>query len=613
MLVAIFFAQLWGVIQLLVLGILGRTIRVRTAVAAFVTGLYFCAPAAVVLQAAWTRPAAWLTGTPLSEVVRIASFTLDPFIEEIVKVTPLALLLLLPTIKRQWSYTDCTIIGAATGSGFGLAEHLFRYGAAASQSIGIDDGWLLTTNLSTIVPSAAATMTSWLPSGAAYHDPFSSSSVWSTVHRLNLHLAWSAVGGLAVALIVLGHGIVGRRTGAAILLYIASDHAAFNAAISSSALVAVVVTWFDVVRHLLWVLPIAALAVAWWLDSRRQHVATSSELALSAEKTVSPRVLGVLRTAMARTPWSVAWVDSFVRLRRICASVRADAPQEFATLRAVVMDVRDRIDRALAHTDRFAFLPSQWTRANLLATLREPRVIAWLVLTAPAVLWFVVGGVPSTAWLQAALATRPGWVIVRLLALPGLVWIAWQIFLAVQLWPRMMRLPLGDVTAVFSLRLLSGAGALAFGGYVFVVSITTSSPYSSVVSNVHALDALASSLLIMSLLLVMMVLFIFPPFGWVLSADLAAQFAGAFGFAGVVLITASGEPVDPTAPTLPAPGPTWPAPPANPAPDVAPGEPYPYPGDPTNPTIPRPPRSPNIPDVPDYGTHPPILPPRKTP
>jgi hypothetical protein len=57
MIIAIIFAHLWGDNQLIVLGSLARTIRVRTALAAFAVGLYACAPFAVLLQVAWTRPA----------------------------------------------------------------------------------------------------------------------------------------------------------------------------------------------------------------------------------------------------------------------------------------------------------------------------------------------------------------------------------------------------------------------------------------------------------------------------------------------------------------------------------------------------------------------------
>src|SRR5260370_42613046 len=95
MIVAIVFAHVWGILQLIVLGSFARTVRVRTALTAMAAGFYACAAVAVVLELAWIRPAAWITGTPLSGIVQRASYTADPFIEEFVKLMPLAMLLLM--------------------------------------------------------------------------------------------------------------------------------------------------------------------------------------------------------------------------------------------------------------------------------------------------------------------------------------------------------------------------------------------------------------------------------------------------------------------------------------------------------------------------------------
>ena len=164
MIVALIFAHVWGVIQLIVLGSFARTVRVRTVLMALAVGLYACAPLALVLQMGWTRPAAWLTDVPLFAMAVTASYTVNPFIEELVKVLPVAALLLIPTMRRQWSLTDCVLAGAAVGSGFGLAESLFRFGAAVHQANSTDQGWMLTTNISfPVVPSVWSSIKSWLP------------------------------------------------------------------------------------------------------------------------------------------------------------------------------------------------------------------------------------------------------------------------------------------------------------------------------------------------------------------------------------------------------------------------------------------------------------------
>jgi RsiW-degrading membrane proteinase PrsW (M82 family) len=101
---------------------------------------------ALLLQFAWTRAEAELIGEPLFTIVRLDSYTLGPLIEELIKVMPLALLIwLVPNVRRQWSSTDCVLMGAAAGSGFGLAEDLFRFSGAVGRSISVHCGWEIVT------------------------------------------------------------------------------------------------------------------------------------------------------------------------------------------------------------------------------------------------------------------------------------------------------------------------------------------------------------------------------------------------------------------------------------------------------------------------------------
>ena len=67
--------------------------RVRTVLIAMTAGLYACAFAAVLVELGWIHPTAWITSIPFNVVLSTASYTLNPFIEEIVKVLPLAMLL----------------------------------------------------------------------------------------------------------------------------------------------------------------------------------------------------------------------------------------------------------------------------------------------------------------------------------------------------------------------------------------------------------------------------------------------------------------------------------------------------------------------------------------
>jgi RsiW-degrading membrane proteinase PrsW (M82 family) len=262
MIIALVFAHVWSVVQMCILGSVGRTIRMRTVLAALTVGLYACAPLAVLVQVAWTRTAASLMGLPLPGVVRIASYTIDPFLEEIIKVLPLAALLMIPVIRRQWSLTDCVLVGAASGAGFGLAEELYRYSMSAAGAHAIASGWVLAIGKNVVpwVPSVPTSLTSWLPDG-----------IWFVGEgtRLNAHLVWSSIAGLAVGLFVLNKKTAARVAAVALLLYVGLDHAAVNAPDIEQTWLAFLARPLRGIDRGLAVMPIAALAAAWWLDRHR--------------------------------------------------------------------------------------------------------------------------------------------------------------------------------------------------------------------------------------------------------------------------------------------------------------------------------------------------------
>ncbi len=166
MILAIVFAQVWGVLQLILLGTLARTVRVRTVLAAMAVGLYAIGPLTVILQLSWIRVVAALVGKSVSDMTGVASYTVDPFIEEALKLLPLVLLMLIPAVRRQWSLTDCVLIAAAVGSGYGLAEHLYRYASTPGMAEGVSGGWAIPFGRVTpMVTGIFNSLTSWLPPG----------------------------------------------------------------------------------------------------------------------------------------------------------------------------------------------------------------------------------------------------------------------------------------------------------------------------------------------------------------------------------------------------------------------------------------------------------------
>jgi hypothetical protein len=489
MIVAIIFAHVWGILQLTVLGSLARTVRIRTALAALAAGFYACAAAAVLFEIAWIIPTTWITGVPLSAVIRTASYTVDPFVEELVKIAPLVMLLLLVrVVRQQWSIIDCVIVSAALGSGFGLAEDLYLYGTVPANAVWTGGGWLVQANFATIVtiPHPLTTMTSWLPAGVAVRDVMSFFS--RALYPVDPHVALSTIGGLAIGLLRQHGGSIRRRAGIILLVFSGLAHALYNAALNASH-GGVFTDLYGAVQSMFFFLPVAALVAACWIDRQGHETQNVSDLALAAEKTTSPAVVGTLRTALSNAPWSVAWVDALVRMRRAYALERQESGAPVNLLHTLVVAFRDLIDRAAAQG-----VPSNvggsWVRARFVGTLQQPRALIGLLIITPSILYFVVGGFPATAWLQGVLLSPPVWTIIRLLSVYALAWTAWNVGVSRRQWVQIAQWPLADGPATFVLRLLAGAGTLVLGGYAFFLSITRGSPHDHII-NMHIAGTLS--------------------------------------------------------------------------------------------------------------------------
>jgi hypothetical protein len=503
------FAHVWSVLQLAALGTLTRTVRVRTLLLAIAVGLYTCSIAAVALQCAWTRLVGSLAGAQLYAVVSVASYTLDPFIEELVKVLPVAILLvLIRTVREQWSFTDCVLVGAASGSGFGLAENLFRYSGAVRHAVPTSEGWSVAVNITPpAIPSLWTTLTSWLPNGTAQDISFVGSP-----NQYNAHLEWSALGGLAVALLFLGRGRASRWAAGALFLFVGLDHAAVNATIHGvSGLLALVAAPFNALRNVLWLMPVAALVGAAWLDRNRQRVVATPDLALTIERHSRWRGLGTLRAALSRPPWSIFWLDGLTRLRRAYAIASDTESNSAPGLRQYILSLRDRIQSCLAGTTSVGRGPG-WSlvRGAFRGFFRSPRRIAWLVLMLPSVAWLVLGGYPNTAWLQAALAEPLPWIIVRVASFFGLAWLGTQLTIGLRAWWREARSPVADLLAGSALHLMSGSGAFVMGAYALFLAITGSAPSDHVLNNFHVLEAIAAAPVIGTMLTAVAALMLSP-------------------------------------------------------------------------------------------------------
>ncbi|MEV6031478.1 PrsW family glutamic-type intramembrane protease [Nonomuraea sp. NPDC052116] len=116
------------------------------------TGLYRCGMLAALLELAWTRGVAAWSGEAVREVVGTASYTVDPFIEEVVKVIPLAVAAWVVRRRLRWGLTDHLLLGAALGAGFALLEALLRLSHLAGRAIPVVGGWVISRSAAAYVP-----------------------------------------------------------------------------------------------------------------------------------------------------------------------------------------------------------------------------------------------------------------------------------------------------------------------------------------------------------------------------------------------------------------------------------------------------------------------------
>jgi hypothetical protein len=552
-------AAVWGVLQFATVGwFAGRSVRVGTALLAIPVGLYACGAIALLLQILYTRVNAGISGTSLSEVVRTASYTVDPVIEELVKIAPLLLIGLVLRNRFQWGLTDYMVLGAGLGAGFGLLEAVLRFSHRTNISIPTHSGWLIATGLSpTFIPDVGTTLTSWLP--APVTSEFLS---FSPSPETFMHLAWTATAGLGVGLLVRGRGAI-RLLGILPILWVSGEHAATNYDVSLSHdndLAHVLASPFLAVHSLLWLYPLLGLGIAAAFDLRD---VARGQTALPDTRFGPPQGFqgaAIGQFAMLRLPWTALVALRFVRARRALLYAHARAPvAPDDPWRQAVREVRDQMSRAgTAEAWRDAPPLRTALRPMLAASsggpsriLRYRRVLVWLLLLVPSMVFFVIGDFRLTGFLQDALTSSAGSVVLIVFLLAGLGWLAWQLILTLRGLPAALRLPYIEPAVRSGFRLLSGAGA-AFAGVTALILYLTGTPLDSrAIANYHVLDALAGAIAAVLLLLALAALItMFPPgalvlvggevlVGGTISASTIAGTAVIGGISGMLLAQAS--------------------------------------------------------------------------
>jgi len=197
---------LYALGQLVVLGYLRATVSWRTLGCAVLVGLYACTALVYPIEFIAIR-ALELAGVP--DPVTVASYSVDPLIEETIKAAPLALLAL--KAGRSLGMTDLVLLGASTGLGFRLAEE-----------------WLwLTKGIDPHLPFIGG-LVAWLPG-----QETNVSIQWGD-RAFPLHIAgalvWTALAGFGIGLArtMPGPKIARILVPLCVLAWVSFDHALVN-------------------------------------------------------------------------------------------------------------------------------------------------------------------------------------------------------------------------------------------------------------------------------------------------------------------------------------------------------------------------------------------------
>lgn len=550
--VLMMFAACYGVWQLTMLASATRTVRMPLLILGVVAGLYGAGMLALGLQLAYTRGVAALTGDSVAEVVRTASYTTDPLIEELAKVAPFALLALLHRkVRAQWGLTDFLLLGAAGGAGFALVEQLLRHsGEAANAGAGGPiEGWSMIQGFSFLqVWGLPDLLTSWLPTPVSYLDAFGTDTPSPDT---NLHLVWSALAGLGLGLLIRGSALQ-RLAGAALIVFPWLDHAAFNHDVvnpEEGGLIGLVAGPLAFLRHALWLYPLLALGLATFLDRRTLLAAKRDwpDTLTGPERAGRGSFAALSGFAFAGLPWTPypAWVFVLTRRAALYGHGRTgdDDPMRRAVAEATTALDESRNAEAWRGTGlrrRAGVTPPRGLKAYL-------PLLFWLVLLVPAVLYFLPGGLPTFSGVQDLLGSSFVFPLVMAAAVAGLGWLGWQMVATARRLRPLLAVPAADGAVRAELRLLTGLGSLAAMAGSLLLGLAAGGSAGQPILQSHILDAISNTLFIASLLLAMLAMVWFPPFGMaalagggfeIVMTAAAGKFLATLGAAGAMAILA---------------------------------------------------------------------------
>ncbi|MFJ2707811.1 PrsW family glutamic-type intramembrane protease [Streptomyces sp. NPDC087428] len=537
-------AAVWGVLQIFALSCLARSVRLSTVLLAIVVGVYGCGVVTGLIELAYTRLYTEQSGLPLVEVVNTTSYTMAPWVEELIKLTPLLLAGLYAKVRRQWGVTDFVVLGAGLGAGFGLLEGVLRYSLDGHRAIARPGGWVIPDSLSPpYIPGVQRVVTSWLPAPVDSLDMGQAAPAGTATFS---HLMWTAAAGLGIGILMRTRGpwrlLSVLPVAAGIAHHTVNNYAAQHPEAASAG------SWLADLDSKSWATPLLCLALAGLVD--RYHLRRGKRQVpgvwLTTERADGDSAAALIRYAAHRLPWTLVITARFIRARRSLLYATALAPsEESEPLRQAVTQIASRID---ATDDSHA-----WKALNVrdvLTAHRAPRHrrLLWLIpaaLMIPSVLFLGIGSFHSTAGLQHYLATGPRPKILLGFAVAALAWIAWRLALLLRTWRAAALQPRGENLAVHRLRLATITCSAVIGILLLYRGLGDAGPTGEIIPAAHLLEALNQSLEYLGLILFLFSLLTFLPEagalavvgGGVLALDAAAASAAAnLGIAGILLM-----------------------------------------------------------------------------
>ncbi|MEU1803022.1 DUF6883 domain-containing protein [Streptomyces sp. NPDC019937] len=538
-------ATVYGVAQLLVLASPTRSVRISTALLAIPLGVYGCGVAAGLLELAYTRIVADATGASLTEVVDTASYTIDPAIEEIVKLTPLLLAACNARIARQWGLTDYVVLGAGLGAGFGLLEALARFGLDADRAISHPaGGWAIPDSLQApYIPGLEQVFSAWFPApqGTLELGDFTPEAGTSP------HLVYTTAAALGIGVLLSGRGwfrLLGPPlVAAATAHHMLSNYAAQRPTDHDAT------SPVDTFDGMLWVVPLLSLAVAAAIDLRRirRSKRTVPGVVLHAELAGQSGFGALAGFAAWRVPWTALIALRFARMRRalLYAAARPPHPGADSLHRAVVWSAR-QID-ASNHEDAWRYINFRtWRQAA--RSVRDRRrpwfILISLALALPSLVLLGVGSFPAAADLQEHFTSGNGQNILMAFGIAGLLWLGFQLVTLLRAWRATRAVALGETLAAVRFRTWTAAGGLTTGVLLLLRLQGGLEADEPVIRNLHLLEALNNFLAYLGFALILLsLLALFPPGGGLVlvgvEAGEVAVHAGAFGRLGILLMAAS--------------------------------------------------------------------------